>query len=178
MELRDAKVKAAGLFEQLSPACEVIAIAGSIRRGHPTPRDIEIVAIPKFRTRQTTLFDGAGDAGNADNLLWEALDAMDLTKIKGADKYRKFIDNNDGVQLDVFTATQDNWGLQYLIRTGSADFSRSILTIANRRGYHSEEAVFYDKRGQPHYMRSERDVFEFLGLAWIPPEKRESGVRL
>jgi len=47
MNLTEAQRIAQIVKSELSPHCERIEIAGSIRRGKPEVKDIEIVAIPK-----------------------------------------------------------------------------------------------------------------------------------
>ena len=64
---------ALSLRTTLAPACARIEIAGSIRRGKPAPKDIELVAIPVLvPRRQAMLFGGEEDAGQ-DNLLEQAI---------------------------------------------------------------------------------------------------------
>lgn len=50
VELAAARRMADRLLALLAPACERIAIAGSIRRGVPLVGDIEIVAMPRVTT--------------------------------------------------------------------------------------------------------------------------------
>ena len=47
MTLERAKEIAEKVVSQLSPYCERIEIAGSVRREKPFPKDVEIVCIPR-----------------------------------------------------------------------------------------------------------------------------------
>lgn len=92
----------------LEPACDRIAIAGSIRRRKHQPKDIELVAIPKFVPE-----------GNA--LLWllDTLLDQKVITIKSkcwGEKHRKFIYRD--VKIDFFIADRNNWGYIYWLRTG------------------------------------------------------------
>lgn len=40
----------------MKPFCEKVRVAGSIRRGKPEVKDIELVAIPKWENRQSADF--------------------------------------------------------------------------------------------------------------------------
>ncbi|GAI99638.1 unnamed protein product [marine sediment metagenome] len=47
MELEKAKVIARKVVKELSPYCDKIQVAGSVRRQKPTVKDIDIVLIPR-----------------------------------------------------------------------------------------------------------------------------------
>ena len=59
MELTQAQAIAREWQTLLAPACERIEIAGSIRRGKPEIKDIDLVCIPKIQT-EPDLFGGPG----------------------------------------------------------------------------------------------------------------------
>lgn len=115
----------------ISPYCERIEIAGSIRRGKTINiKDIELVCIPKFDDVQVDMFTTAFS-----NLLLLALDDMLRAGVITTpekcwgEKHRKF--EYQGLKIDLYSATSDNWGLILAIRTGDADFSR--LLVSKRR---------------------------------------------
>lgn len=146
--------------DMLSPHCERIEIAGSIRRKSPMCSDIEIVAIPK--PYQTGLFeDGIASIVNQ----WQ--------KVKGElpCKYTQRI-LPEGIKLDLFFAEEGNFGLQLAIRTGSANYSHHVLATAwVSRGYHSVEGYLY--YGNKKYeVREEKDLFARLQIDYVEPEKR------
>ena len=146
---------------QLKPHCIKIEIAGSIRRGRPEVNDIEIVAIPK--PYGVGLFE-SGIAGVVEQ--WERVRGY----LPGKYTRRKL---PQGIDLDLFFAREDNWGLILAIRTGSAEFGHHVLAAGwSARGYHSVCGMLCDPRGflvpTPH----ERDVFEIAGVPWTEPGKR------
>ncbi len=64
MKLADAQTAARELTHFLSPVCERVEYAGSVRRGVAEPKDLELVCVPKIisveRTKeQPGLFDSA-----------------------------------------------------------------------------------------------------------------------
>jgi DNA polymerase/3'-5' exonuclease PolX len=79
----------------------------------------------------------------------------------------------EGIKLDLFMATPDNFGLLMAIRTGSAEYSHQVLAKGWRRlGYESKGGILW-KDGQPTYIRTEQELFDLLGILWLEPELRE-----
>ena len=79
----------------------------------------------------------------------------------------------DGIKLDLFMATADNFGTLMAIRTGSAEYSHHVLAAGwSRLGYKSQGGVLW-RDGQPTYVRTEQELFDLLGIPWVEPELRE-----
>ena len=160
MKLQQAEEIALKTLEQLKPHCERIEIAGSIRREKTEPNDIEIVAIPK--PYDVGLFEsGIATVVNK----WQ--------KVKGElpCKYTQRV-LPEGIKLDLFFATPENWGLIFAIRTGSAEYSHKVLaTRWVRFGYKSEDGML-TRNGKKYPVREETELFKMLGLEWIEPRLR------
>jgi DNA polymerase/3'-5' exonuclease PolX len=105
----------------LAPYCHRISIAGSIRRQRPQVKDIEIVALPW--QEPSDLF---GDALVAHHGFCAAVNQWRAIKGQPTGKYtqRRL---PEGINLDLFMADADNWGLILAVRTGSAAFSHHVL---------------------------------------------------
>lgn len=160
MKYEEAKKIAERVKEELAPHCERIVIAGSIRRKKPEVKDIEIVAIPKP-------YDvGIFESGIATVVKkWK--------KIKGElpCKYTQRL-LPEGIMLDFFIAEPDNWGNILAIRTGSAEYSHRILASEwVSQGYRSEGGYLYKKEGKIS-LPEEENLFNLLGLPFVPPELR------
>jgi DNA polymerase/3'-5' exonuclease PolX len=164
--LRHAARLAEDLAFALSPACERIAVAGSVRRASPDVADIEIVAAPRFAP-SPDLFGG----GAPRNLLWEALDAKGASYERAGDKYRRFVWR--GTPVDLFTCRPGNFGWILVMRTGSAAFSRHMAVRLNAAGYTSSEG-WVARTGAPGPIETpeEADVFALAGEPFIPPVAR------
>jgi DNA polymerase (family 10) len=160
MQLDQATAIAERVKAQLAPHCARIEIAGSIRRRKPTVGDIEIVAIPK--PYDVGLFaDGIAPIVNQ----WP--------KVRGElpCKYTQRM-LPDGIALDLFFATPDNWGLIFAIRTGSAEYAHHVLACGwVRNGYRSVGGTLM-QCGRAVTVREERDLFGLAGVEWVPPEAR------
>ena len=115
----------------LAPFCARIQVASSLRRRTEVVGDIELVAIPRYTP--------AGLFGACTvNLLWAHLHASNAYRFTKGDHAKGRYDQltlprHAGVQLDLFLAQPDNWGLTLLVRTGSATFSTAMLARWKRR---------------------------------------------
>ena len=170
LPLAQARQIAESVIVRLEPYCERIEIAGSIRRQKPEVGDIEIVAIPK------PTFDLFGTPGmephQLDIVTWEDFGNM----VKGGHKYKQ-IELREGVNLDLFIVTPPaQWGIQFLIRTGSADFSHRFVTHKGQGGLLpgylrvQDGAIWSNNHIIP--TPEEIDVFNLAGVEYISPEKR------
>lgn len=80
----------------------------------------------------------------------------------------------EGIKLDLFMATEMNWGLIYAIRTGSAEYSHQVLATGwVKAGYKSVGGYLRDSSGKKIPTREERELFDLIGIPWLEPEKRE-----
>jgi DNA polymerase/3'-5' exonuclease PolX len=172
MTLTEATPIADAIVRLLTPHCDRIAIAGSVRRRKATVGDIEIVCIPSTY-RPPDLFSTCdfGETRRSQDWIRAAYQIGRVTKGHPIDgRYIQF--DRDGVQVDLFTATAENWGLILAIRTGSAAFSHTVLARGwVRNGYTSEGGML--RRGAETVpVREEADLFRLAGVAWVEPEGR------
>lgn len=160
MELNKALNIAQEVKKQLAPHCERIEIAGSIRRKNPNVKDIEIVAI--LKPYNVGLFESG---------IASVVNQWAKTKGNLPCKYTQRI-LPEGIKLDWFFANEENWGLIYAIRTGSAEYSHKIL--ANKwvsNGYKSIEGhLYYNEK--KIILKEEKELFDILGLPYLKPELR------
>ena len=175
--LAEAERIAAALVADLEPHCARIAVAGSVRRRKEQVGDIELVAIPRYAP--------AGLFGDrTTNLLWERLharaDAYRFVKGDHPDGryYQLALPAQPGLQVDLFLAQEDNWGLTLLVRTGSAAFSTAMLARwkrlqgIGREGQGSVDGRLVTRAGAVVPTPEEETVFHLLGMRPVPPERR------
>lgn len=165
------------IVEKLSPYCDRIEIAGSLRRKRKMIGDIEIVALPKYAT-QKNLFEEVVATENLLHyfLIYETKTA--LTKGVGENaRQKQFM--YAGIQVDLFLpASPDHWGSIFFIRTGSHTFN---MWVMNERCKHVD-IKFFQGRLYKHISLNnaqktpnEEDVFEALQMDFVPPECRDDG---
>ncbi len=170
---REALFIAKQLKSELSPLCERIEIAGSVRRQKPDVGDIELVAIPKMVS--------SGD------LLGSPISAFarhDFTKLgvvlKHGPRYVQIALHRARINLDFFIVLPPaSWGVIYTLRTGPADFSTRCVTQRSKGGLLpsylqvKDGVVRHIATGEIVPTPEEEDFFKALELRWLPPDKRE-----
>ncbi len=137
--LADAAVVAGDLAALLGPACHRLVVAGSIRRGRPDVGDIELVAVPRIETEPDGMFSVRATnrlTGQIDALIGLGVLASHPTDPKRGERYSKLIHPGSGLQVDLFSATLDSFGLILLIRTGPAAYSQRFVTDLRGRTLH------------------------------------------
>jgi len=175
LPLQQAQEEAQRIIELLSPDCERIEVAGSIRRKKPQVGDIELVAIPKMTIAVPTvptLFPPTDQVS--------ALDQFDYSRIgvlvKGGSKFKQ-VELHTGQHLDLFIVTPPaQWGVIFTLRTGDENFSHLAVTKKRFGGLLpsnlrvSGGAVLKDDILIP--TPEEADFLRILGLEGLSPEAR------
>lgn len=164
---------ASALVNALSPACHRIEIAGSLRRQKEMVGDIEIVAIPRLHTN---LLGDPLDTSEVDDVLA----SWPLTLHKNGPKYKQFsFEWQPGwtFKVDLFLQPDPaTWGWNFMVRTGSADFSHKMVTPRAYGGFKPDDLVIKDARvwrnGASLDTAEEPDVFALWGMQFVEPEDR------
>lgn len=174
--LDEAERIAGAIIADLLPFCRRIEVAGSVRRRKELVGDIELVAIPRY--------DVAGLFGDCRaNALWQHLHADGAYRFVKGDHpsgryYQLALPERPGLQVDLFLAQPDNWGLTLLVRTGSAAFSAAMLARWKRlQGIGRDQPGSVDGRlvtrdGRVMPTPEEETVFGLLKMAPLAPELR------
>ena len=165
LPLATADEVAAKVVKLLKPHCERIDEAGSVKRRRPTIGDLEIVCIPKPYDPSPLFCSGIATVVNQ----WE--------KVKGElpCRFTQRVLPWHGMKLDLFMPHPDGYGLQLAIRTGSADWCRTVLAPAwVRAGYRSEGGLLRrSSDGAICPTPTEEALFRMIGLPWVDATARE-----
>jgi DNA polymerase/3'-5' exonuclease PolX len=161
------------LVEFLGLFCDRIEIAGSLRREKAMIGDIEIVAVPIL---DRDLLGEPTGLSAIDHIL-PAL-SKDITK--NGQKQKQFMYTSGGVeiyQVDLFLQPDPaTWGVNFLLRTGSADFSRRMVTPKHKGGYMPAGYQVKGARvwhlGEKVETPEEEDVFRLWGMDVVEPKER------
>ncbi|WP_059012155.1 DNA polymerase/3'-5' exonuclease PolX [Streptomyces specialis] len=141
-----------------APGCERCAWAGSLRRMRETVGDIDLLA-----------------AADDPEPVMEAFTALPLVaEVIARGPTKTSVRTATGFQLDLRVLPPDAWGagLQYF--TGSQAHNIRVREIAVRKKLKlSEYGLFEAESGKRIAARTEEEVYERLGLPWIPPTLRE-----
>jgi len=158
--------------EVLSPHCERVEIAGSVRRGKEEVGDIEIVCMPKRP------FDLLGMPAGASEGFIDAVDKWESVKGTANGRYTKrVLPNTNGFTLDIFMADAQNWGWIFALRTGSAIFAQKIYLRGLREAdcFACDGYVYdYSDALRPKLvpLPEEDDLFKLLRRDFVPPTER------
>jgi DNA polymerase/3'-5' exonuclease PolX len=154
MRREQAQELAQQIVKEISPFCDRIIVAGSIRRKKPKVRDVDIVLIPK-------------------PLLWPRIVAtlqrkMDAKVLKQGEKVAQL--TIGGINVDLYSATPETWEPLLLIRTGSAQHNIKLSMIAQKKGMKLTHRGLM-KNGEI-IASTEEAIFKTLGMNYVPPEER------
>ena len=170
MDLEKARVIAEELKNLLKPACERIEIAGSIRRQKPNVGDVELLVIPKHEGLvspldweiQTLLFGGILDFRRNKR----------GSRVYGP-KNKLMVHVPSGIAVDLFSSTEENWGMALFVRTGPREWNIKAMSRFRELGMqgHAYGGVT-DAEGNELGCPDEETIFGYLGWAYVPPERR------
>lgn len=132
-------------------------LAGSLRRHKETVKDIDLVAASD---RPGPLMD-----------FFASLPQVETVIAKGATKTSIRLASGINADLRVVSPEEFPFALMYL--TGSKEHNTAMRGIAKRAGYKLNEYGLFKGEDRLVPCRSEEEIFEKLGMAYIPPELRE-----
>ncbi len=148
-------------FETIKELYENIELAGSLRRRKETVGDIDLLISAK-RENWSKIHQHFVSYGGAREVL-----------LHGETKSSLVLE--EGRQVDLRTVEPHQWGsaLQYF--TGSKEHNVRIRDIARAKGLKiSEYGVFRADTEEWIGGRTEEEVYNLIGMQWIPPELREN----
>ena len=158
--IHDADALIAGLLARLRDVRGVQRIepAGSLRRRQPTIGDLDLLA---------AVDDPAA--------VIKALDGLpEVEKILSAGTDKSSIVLRDGPQVDLMVCPPAAWGTHLVHFTGNVDHNIALRGMALDRGWSlSEKGFKVIETGELLLDAEEAEVYERLGLPWIPPELRK-----
>src|SRR4051812_22518886 len=149
-----------GIIEALraEPSSDRVELAGGARRLADSVKDVDIIATADDPKALLTAFS--------------KLDVIESCNSPGdnAAKAR----THTGMAVDLRVVEPDQFGNLWQHFTGSKEHNMALRERAVRKGLHvSEYGLLDDASGTTHRCTTEEQVYELLGLPWIPPEMRE-----
>src|SRR4051795_9762816 len=139
------------------PAAERVEIAGSARRWAESCKDLDIVATASDPDALSEAFAGLPLLGEVQHQGSAGVKAV----------------THNGLPIDFRIVPPENFGNLLQHFTGSGKHNEALRTAAVKRGFNvSEYGVAHE--GTTHACASEQEVYELLGMQYIPPELREN----
>ena len=161
LDLSEAENIAIQLKTAVCSHCDMLEIAGSIRRRKPVVHDIDFVAVAK------------NDAE------WRKINE-ELKRLKakpgcaGNRIIKVYLSCQGGVfQVDVYRAKPSTFGIHLLIRTGSAEHNMWLAAYAISKGMRLKYSEGLIKDSAAIAGEDEKGVFTALGLPCPLPSERE-----
>lgn len=185
----EAVAVAKELCDLLKPKCERLIVAGSLRRRRELVGDVEILYIPKFEAAEIPSEDmfkppTTKRVDQVDALLDWLLEQGVIRQRETARGSTTWGEHNklalhvgSGIPVDFFASSEASWFNYLVCRTGGAENNVRIASAAKAKGWHWNPYGPGFSRpsglGGEHFaVKSERDVFEFVGLPYLEPWER------
>ena len=185
--LADAMKLARRFVATLKPHCSRVEIAGSIRRLKPFVKDIEILYVskPGAQMDPTDMFKHQIQRPAADIEIERLINMAVIAKRPNSLEHETWGPKNKyavhiltGMPVDFFATTEAEWFNALVVRTGPSKSNKAIASAALKVGWqwHAYGEGFTRNDGvasiDRHQVTSEADAFHFVGLPYLPPEKR------
>lgn len=139
------------IYSQLKPLSKRISFAGSIRRKSQKPVDIDIVLIPKDKEK-----------------IKEILSKQGKILFSGEKKFGVKV---EGVKIELYFATEENWGAMLFYATGPFGLSIGLRILARKKGMLLNQYGLY-KQGNLLASKTEEEIYSALGKKYKKPEER------
>lgn len=140
-------------------------IAGGYRRGKPISNDIDIVV---SKGRRVDVWNTWMEKVSIlePQIIFQAPYAQGPSKLN-------LIINLYGkkVRVDIFLVKPREWIFALLYATGSGQFNIMMRSVAKKKGYTLNQKCLVKDTGECLFM-TERQLFKFLELEWVPPHER------
>jgi DNA polymerase (family X) len=158
LELEKALILSKQVESIIKPLCVKLEIVGSIRRQKPMVGDVDFVAV-------------ASDVGWG-KIVQSLKKAQVICAGKSVIKLQ-YPCENSLFQIDFYRATEKTFGIQELIRTGSADHNMWLASNALSKGFRLKYSEGLIKNEVAVAGETEDGVFATLGLQYPEPLLRE-----
>jgi len=161
LDLTETEKTAAQIKATVETHCELLEVAGSIRRQKSKVHDIDFVVVAKSDTE------------------WQRInDKLKQLKAKpncsGNSLIKAFVPRENGLfQVDFYRAKPSTFGILLLVRTGSAEHNMWLAGCAISKGMRIKYSEGLIKDGVAIAGETEQGVFEALGLPYPLPSERE-----
>jgi DNA polymerase (family 10) len=143
------------------PGVHEADLAGSLRRRKETIGDIDIVACAQTKN-QKTIMKRVSSLPQVERVL-----AIGETKLS-------FLLKHTHTQVDLRLVEEAAYGAALIYFTGSKEHNIKLRTWAKAKGWKVNEYGVFDAETDKRLAgRTEEEVYDFLGLQYIPPELRE-----
>jgi DNA polymerase (family 10) len=161
--LSEADALIAPLLKALEgvPGVERVEVAGSYRRRKETVGDMDLLVLCRGDQAPETVMDRfTGYPG--------------VQRVVSAGSTRGRVLLRSGLPVDIRILPEESYGAALHYFTGSKEHNVAIRTLGVQRGLRINEYGIFRKTEERVGGSSEEEVFQAVGLPWIPPLLREN----
>jgi DNA polymerase (family 10) len=160
----ETALKMIALLEKL-PGVDKITPAGSLRRGRETVGDLDLLVTGKC----------CGNEAQRNKVIDAILKFPGILEVLAQGENKVSFRLRSGLQVDVRLLPPESFGAALQYFTGSKSHSVSLRQRALKMGYTlSEYGLASVENGKNVVSRTEEEIYQKLGLQFIPPELREN----
>ena len=144
-------------------AIQELEFAGSYRRGKETVGDLDVLVVSQAGPE---VMDHFG----------EFTEIASVT-VRGDTKMS--VRTKKAFQIDLRVVPRESFGAALAYFTGSKEHNVALRGLAKQKQLRLNEWGVFDTSGEEEVYvsgQTETEVYETLGLSWIPPELRENGI--
>lgn len=134
------------------------AIVGSFRRMKETIGDIDILVSTKEPDKVINFF----------------VKMPEVVEIKAKGKTKAFVELGNGIGVDLLVVPEESFGSSLQYFTGNKEHNISLRNLAVSMGFHLNEWGLFTKKKKKIAGTNEQQIYNKLGLRYIPPELREN----
>lgn len=136
---------------------EEAELAGSLRRWRETIGDLDLVV-----------------ASNANQEVMDAfVEFPEIGRVRGKGTTKTSVELVDGLKVQLWVQSPERFGTTLQYATGSAAHNVKLRELAQSMGLSLSEHGFKAEDGTEVLCAEDAEVYEILGIQWIPPELRE-----
>ena len=134
------------------------------------------IAVGSFRRMKETV----GDIdylvlSDAPEIVMDYFASMpEVNEVIGKGPSKTFVKLNNGMNADLLVVPKESFGSDLQYFTGSKEHGVALRKIAISKGLRLNEWGVYDKNNRMVAGSTEEEIYNRLGLDWIPPEIREN----
>ncbi len=139
------------------PEIEKVVIGGSTRRMKETIGDVDFLVVAKHPQKVMDFF----------------VSLPEVAHIYGKGERKSLVRLKIGLDADLLVVDKKSFGSAMQYFTGNKDHNVALRRIAIEKGWKLNEYGIF-KGGKQIAGETEEEVYEKLGLRWIPPELREN----
>jgi len=139
------------------PEVDRADVAGSFRRKKETIGDLDFLAV----------------SSQPDKVMAFFIAQPDVVKVHAHGPTKSSVRLRQGLDADLRVIPAESYGAALQYFSGSKEHNIALRQIAIDQGYKLNEYGLFDQHDQAVAGRTEEEIYQTLGLAWIPPELRE-----